>query len=119
MAGQYWKNAATLMVVARHTVQGNAKRDFKVLMAKRSSKSKFMPNAYVFPGGVSEQSDFALQWKEILEPCGSLEKLTAPFQNSSIHKLTKKMGNSFEHMKNYVSVKHKNKFDRIFYLLKQ
>jgi nucleoside diphosphate-linked moiety X motif protein 19 len=33
-------------------------------MLKRSSKSKFMPNAYVFPGGVTSGADFASGWKD-------------------------------------------------------
>jgi len=34
-----------------------------------------MPNAYVFPGGVSEKSDFDPLWKEILTPIKPLEPL--------------------------------------------
>lgn len=40
-------------------------RDFDILMVQRNSKSSFMPNAYVFPGGISEKSDFNSGWKEI------------------------------------------------------
>ena len=38
--------------------------DYQVLMLKRSSRSKFMPNAFVFPGGVSSDIDFSKEWKE-------------------------------------------------------
>ena len=36
-------------------------------MLKRSSKSKFMPNAYVFPGGVLSQSDTSDSWLELFK----------------------------------------------------
>ena len=34
-------------------------------MVKRSSKSKFMPNAYVFPGGVVAEADTSGGWLEV------------------------------------------------------
>ena len=34
-------------------------------MLKRSSRSKFMPNAYVFPGGVLAESDSSVGWLEL------------------------------------------------------
>ena len=39
--------------------------DYRVLMVKRSSKSKFMPNAYVFPGGVVAEADSSGGWLEV------------------------------------------------------
>ena len=39
--------------------------DYRVLMVKRSSKSKFMPNAYVFPGGVVAEADTSGSWLEV------------------------------------------------------
>ena len=38
--------------------------DYDVLMLGRSSKSKFMPNAYVFPGGQIHAEDFSQKWSE-------------------------------------------------------
>ncbi|XP_061078809.1 acyl-coenzyme A diphosphatase NUDT19-like isoform X1 [Conger conger] len=38
--------------------------DYEVLLMKRSSKAGFMPNVYVFPGGVVEPSDFSSDWLE-------------------------------------------------------
>ncbi len=59
-----WRNAASAILVAKDarapdvpSASAAPKRpsedtfDYKVLMLQRSSKSKFMPNAYVFPGG--------------------------------------------------------------------
>ena len=39
-------------------------------MLRRSSKSKFMPNAYVFPGGVIAQADFAKGWRDLFNNFG-------------------------------------------------
>lgn len=44
--------------------------DFEVLMLKRSAKSKFMPNVYVFPGGVADDSDFSAQWLSVFNKLG-------------------------------------------------
>uniref|UniRef100_A0A3Q3VKI2 Acyl-coenzyme A diphosphatase NUDT19 n=1 Tax=Mola mola TaxID=94237 RepID=A0A3Q3VKI2_MOLML len=41
--------------------------DYDVLMLKRSSKSGFMPNAYVFPGGMLDSSDFSSEWLDIFK----------------------------------------------------
>lgn len=38
--------------------------DYEVLLLKRSGKSGFMPNAYVFPGGLVDPSDFSSEWLE-------------------------------------------------------
>ena len=74
MAGRrVWRDAATLMLTAK-SPQGaqelanktafSAHFDYSVLMLKRSSRSKFMPNAYVFPGGVVSGADFSSSWKD-------------------------------------------------------
>ncbi|GFN99663.1 nucleoside diphosphate-linked moiety x motif 19 [Plakobranchus ocellatus] len=43
---------------------------FEVLMMKRSSKSKFMPNLHVFPGGVADDSDFSSRWLSVFQKLG-------------------------------------------------
>ncbi|XP_039990795.1 nucleoside diphosphate-linked moiety X motif 19 [Xiphias gladius] len=57
--------------------------DYDVLMLKRSSKSGFMPNAYVFPGGVVDSSDFSSEWLDIFKsfrssPGFGLRSVTQP-----------------------------------------
>lgn len=42
----------------------------KVLVLKRSSKSSFMPNSIVFPGGVAEQSDETKDWINFYKSLG-------------------------------------------------
>ena len=70
-----WREAATLILTARcvslpstiHTTIHTTRQptleaatfDYRVLMLQRSSRSKFMPNAFVFPGGVVDQGDMA------------------------------------------------------------
>lgn len=41
--------------------------DYEVLLLKRSGKSGFMPNAYVFPGGLVDSSDFSGEWLDIFK----------------------------------------------------
>ncbi|XP_019935227.2 acyl-coenzyme A diphosphatase NUDT19 [Paralichthys olivaceus] len=41
--------------------------DYDVLLLKRSSKSGFMPNAYVFPGGKVDSSDFSSEWVDVFQ----------------------------------------------------
>ena len=47
--------------------------DYQTLMLKRSSRSKFMPNAYVFPGGVLAESDSSDAWLELFHSQGYSE----------------------------------------------
>ena len=70
-----WRNSATLLLASRVSAPSSSRFDYNLLMLKRSTKSKFMPNAYVFPGGVSEKSDFDPLWKDILAPIKPLEPL--------------------------------------------
>lgn len=82
---KHWKEAATIILAAGHklgadslssrTPQVSASHlpdrslfDYHVLLLKRSSKSGFMPNAYVFPGGMVDPSDFSSDWLDIFKP---------------------------------------------------
>ncbi|XP_068451514.1 acyl-coenzyme A diphosphatase NUDT19 isoform X2 [Clinocottus analis] len=92
---KHWKEAATLILAAGHKLgadslssrttltaaagsllENNNGRshlprrscfDYDVLLLKRSSKSTFMPNAYVFPGGMVHSSDFSSEWLDIFK----------------------------------------------------
>lgn len=92
---KHWKEAATLVVAAGHRLgadglssrtpvtaapppsldrsQGRSHQphqaafDYDVLLLQRSSKSGFMPNAYVFPGGLVDSSDFSSEWLDIFQ----------------------------------------------------
>ena len=44
--------------------------DYSTLMLKRSSRSKFMPNAFVFPGGVLSASDTSEDWVTLYKALG-------------------------------------------------
>uniref|UniRef100_A0AAZ1XFC4 Acyl-coenzyme A diphosphatase NUDT19 n=1 Tax=Oreochromis aureus TaxID=47969 RepID=A0AAZ1XFC4_OREAU len=66
---RHWKEAATLILAAGRgrgfTPRPPSLFDYDVLLLKRSGKSGFMPNAYVFPGGVVDASDFSSEWLDI------------------------------------------------------
>jgi len=61
-----WREAATLILTARQPSSNAGHFDYRLLMLKRSSRSKFMPNAFVFPGGVVAKDDFNPSWLKIL-----------------------------------------------------
>jgi len=45
--------------------------DFRLLMAKRSGRSSYMANAFVFPGGYVELADFSTKWWAVFEAAGA------------------------------------------------
>ncbi|KAL8590575.1 hypothetical protein ACOMHN_011011 [Nucella lapillus] len=72
-----WREAATLILahcpknrfpreinpLAVDALKQTPKKDaLEVLALKRSSKSSFMPNLYVFPGGTADNADFSHNW---------------------------------------------------------
>lgn len=87
---QHWKEAATLILAAGRrrgadcwssatpvtAAPGswhqphNPRFDYDILMLQRSGKSGFMPNAYVFPGGAVDSSDFSSEWVDIFQQFG-------------------------------------------------
>ena len=77
---KYWREASTVMLISKMTPNPKippvpfrnlaANFDYKVLMLKRSQKVDFMPNAYVFPGGVISDGDHSEKWSEIFEAAG-------------------------------------------------
>ncbi|KAL1271242.1 hypothetical protein QQF64_030258 [Cirrhinus molitorella] len=81
---KHWREAATVILAAglRHTPNADSLKtglekvtniahrssfDYRVLLLKRSGNSGFMPNAYVFPGGLVDASDFSSEWQEIFK----------------------------------------------------
>ncbi|XP_071345885.1 acyl-coenzyme A diphosphatase NUDT19 [Trachinotus anak] len=95
---KHWKEAATLILAAGHGLAADSlpsrtprtaggspagggcgrahlphrsRFDYDVLLLKRSSKSGFMPNAYVFPGGMVDPADFSSEWLDVFKPLGN------------------------------------------------
>ncbi|XP_043101002.1 nucleoside diphosphate-linked moiety X motif 19 [Puntigrus tetrazona] len=81
---KHWREAATVILAAGlrraqsadplrtglEKVSDQAHRsvfDYQVLLLKRSGRSGFMPNAYVFPGGLADASDFSSEWQEVFQ----------------------------------------------------
>ena len=56
------RNAASLILLKEDH------KGIKVLLGKRSSKVRFMPNAWVFPGGVIDKKDFRQNITSSLDP---------------------------------------------------
>lgn len=89
---KHWREAATLILVSPSSSQSKSKltfpltssqilsnndeqvhslfEDYSVLMVKRNSHSKFMPNSYVYPGGVATNQDFSHDWLSIFKRLG-------------------------------------------------
>ncbi|XP_028410920.1 nucleoside diphosphate-linked moiety X motif 19-like isoform X2 [Dendronephthya gigantea] len=88
--------STTLMLVVRNQLTNHQQSVppvcYKLLMLQRSSNMKFMPNRYVFPGGVSEITDFSSEWMDLI---GSKElqlrptMTSAPFYETYSKQLTK------------------------------
>ncbi|XP_069113283.1 acyl-coenzyme A diphosphatase NUDT19-like [Argopecten irradians] len=74
---KHWKEAATLILVAKRAssvgnrIENSVRKryDYDILMLKRSSKSKFMPKLYVFPGGAAHDVDFSKEWLDVFKNC--------------------------------------------------
>ncbi|XP_026070976.1 nucleoside diphosphate-linked moiety X motif 19-like [Carassius auratus] len=77
---KHWREAATVILAAglRHAPSADSLErvthtahkpafDYHVLLLKRSGNSGFMPNAYVFPGGLVDSSDFSSEWQEVFK----------------------------------------------------
>lgn len=52
--------------------------NFKVLLLKRSSKSSFMPNSYVFPGGNVDVADSSTEWRDLFDEYGFGKYVSEP-----------------------------------------
>ena len=68
----YWREASSLILAAPSAAGVSSQEtqdqpDYKVLMVKRSSRSAFAPNVWVFPGGTTDHQDFNEGWKDVFE----------------------------------------------------
>ncbi|KAK3086639.1 hypothetical protein FSP39_021281 [Pinctada imbricata] len=87
---KHWREAATLILVAKTKATAapllsNVTKsecqlekslfNYKLLMLKRSRKSTFMPNLYVFPGGTADDADFAADWLDVFKKSCDTDKL--------------------------------------------
>ncbi|XP_077989597.1 acyl-coenzyme A diphosphatase NUDT19-like [Glandiceps talaboti] len=76
-----WKDAATVIIAARSPNQhlhGRAKEvDYNLLMLQRHRKSSFLPDRYVYPGGVLDSADLSAEWLQLFKQAGALDALKA------------------------------------------
>ncbi len=83
---RHWKDAATLLLVAKLPKYERG-FNYKILLMKRSATSKFMANAAVFPGGTSDKADFSVQWEpQLLKFKRPTESLLAKFSRPPMFK---------------------------------
>ena len=81
MYNKVWRDSSSLILVFRNSLSSSTPKlfDYSLLMLKRSSKSKFMPNAYVFPGGVTDKNDFNSKWRDLIDSCHNTTRSTSDF----------------------------------------
>lgn len=60
-----WREASTLILTAFKGQLSKLGWDYSVLTLKRSSKSSFMPNRNVFPGGTIDFADSSEKWSHL------------------------------------------------------
>ena len=96
-----WKEASSLIIVARTSVSEKVGRnlhqnssgdqqkpakpskcDYRLMMVKRSGLSSFLASAYVFPGGKIEVADYSANWWKVFENLGLERKELDVFSTS-------------------------------------
>jgi len=73
-------DAATLVVVRAAATGG-----IEIFCVERSTKSRFMGGAIVFPGGKLDGSDSLAEWTRLTTPPRLATRATVPFANSDVH----------------------------------
>lgn len=66
-----WREAATILLAAGGGAAGASRAsaggfDYELLLLRRSPRSRFLPSAHVFPGGVVDAADFSAEWRALL-----------------------------------------------------
>lgn len=80
-----WRESASLIIAAKSNFSQPHLYNYKVLCLQRSSKSGFLPNTYVFPGGNISKSDSNIHWLQIFENFGfSLDSLKQLYPKENI-----------------------------------
>ncbi|XP_030377053.1 nucleoside diphosphate-linked moiety X motif 19-like [Scaptodrosophila lebanonensis] len=66
-----WRDAATLIIAARCTVESQKEYDYQLLMTTRARRTALAANHCVFPGGVlDKQGDENAEWLQYFEQFG-------------------------------------------------
>lgn len=77
-----WRESASLLLLSKSPAKSPAAFNYDVLVMKRSTASKFMPNAIVFPGGVIERTDCTPKWLDLYSELGVDDKQLGTLKNS-------------------------------------
>nr|CAD7440510.1 unnamed protein product [Timema bartmani] len=84
---KHWKDAASIIICSRTSFYSHNNScqtnkfpnpnysapkplDYKILTLKRSIKSSFMPETYVFPGGKVDEADLSMKWMDLFKEIG-------------------------------------------------
>ncbi|XP_049537784.1 acyl-coenzyme A diphosphatase NUDT19-like [Anopheles darlingi] len=78
---KYWRESASLLVLARTKPISVNDYNYKVLVFKRPEKSSFMPNSIVFPGGAFDKQDDSPAWNGLLKDRGVSPEALANLSN--------------------------------------
>lgn len=65
-----WQESASLLLLSKNPSSQKSNFNYDILVMKRSTGSKFMANAIVFPGGVIEKSDSTGNWLDLYAKVG-------------------------------------------------
>lgn len=68
-----WRESASLLLLSKTPQNANGPKssfNYDMLVMKRSTGSQFMPNAIVFPGGVTEKEDSHRNWLDLYSSVG-------------------------------------------------
>ncbi|XP_049720639.1 acyl-coenzyme A diphosphatase NUDT19 [Elephas maximus indicus] len=68
-----WRRAASVVLAAGRPLRGPTDPSapaagFRLLLLRRSPSQSFLPQAYVFPGGVLDAADSSADWRRLFEP---------------------------------------------------
>ena len=66
-----WRESATLIIVSKQLSRNSDNQNlYKTLLLKRVKTARRLPETYVFPGGVTSNSDFSPKWWHVFEKQG-------------------------------------------------
>jgi nucleoside diphosphate-linked moiety X motif protein 19 len=78
------RKASTVIIVHKFQPAELSAFNYKIFMLKRSAESSFMPNAFVFPGGVFETDDESTEWLKLYDQFNTKYGKNQKFSSSKL-----------------------------------
>ncbi|XP_077988477.1 acyl-coenzyme A diphosphatase NUDT19-like [Glandiceps talaboti] len=69
------RECASVIIAARSPTTLANEIDYSILLLKRHSTSSFLPDTYVFPGGILDESDISVEWLQLFKQAGVFDNL--------------------------------------------